>query len=1007
MNRIHRTAVAAAACVALAGVGLPGASAATTQAPTSPWSGQGASLTSTERLDGTFANPVTGTDTPDVSTIRVPAAQAGEDRDVFYMISTTMELAPGAPVLKSYDLVNWEIASYLWGVLEDTDSSSLRNGQNSYGQGQWASTLAFHDGRYYAIFNSNNNGRSYLFSTDDVEDGTWERHAYSTTFHDPSLYFEGDVPYVFHGANQTDVARLSSDLETVEARFPNVITRANFLNESGLTRDEFAPNGWEGFQLTKVGDWYYAMAIAFGRYGRQALVFRSRSLLGAAAPTPDPYAGKVAIGTKAIAQGGLVTTRDGIAPDYAMVFADDFPTGRVPVLVPVSWGQDATAWPTFGNGNVGGADQVTYPGALRMPVALDEHTRRLAMSKSLVTSDDFDNDADTRRWSYPTTPAQPQLPLGAPVGTDAVANGGFESATPAPWVARENATLTPTTTDKASGEAAVAVTGRTSTGSGIQQDLVVDPGSTYQVSFRVKVTEAEAAASTRFLASADFGAAGPTGQAQFVNLASGNADKTGFATITGTYRVPTDRPVSTFRLYVENAYSATGTPVNRPSYVLDDVSFVKTAGPGEVFTPAEDADNGSYLDKQWQWNHNPDNRYWSLTAREGWLRLTNGRTVTGRATARFNLTKFEEARNTLSQRAVAPTSSAEAKLDVSHMLDGDTAGLAVYNRQVSFLAVRMVDGVKTLGVVNRKTTGFAATDPIADGETFIAQAPLPSGTADVWLKADLDMRRSGATRNTVQFLYSLDGTTWQPLGGANPKLAGFEGNHFKGQRFGLFSYAGRSTGGYVDVDSYLLSDVLSSDRLPVDRTDLDWLLAEARSLSPADYPTAAWAPVARALADAEAVTAPSTQNQVDAPAQELNAAVAALPAPNTTPTPGPGTTPGGQPTTPAPTPSGPPAATVLPTSVRVTAPGRVRVGSSTRVQVRVVSTGARPHGRVVVTLRGAGTRPVRATLRRGAAVVVLRIPRTAAPGTRKISVAYLGDATHAASRSTRTMRVLR
>lgn len=31
--------------------------------------------------------------------------------------------------------------------------------------------------------------------------------------------------------------------------------------------------------------------------------------------------------------------------------------------------------------------------------------------------------------------------------------------------------------------------------------------------------------------------------------------------------------------------------------------------------------NGSNLGLEWQWNHNPDNRLWSLTEREGYLRL--------------------------------------------------------------------------------------------------------------------------------------------------------------------------------------------------------------------------------------------------------------------------------------------------------------------------------------------------------------------------------------------------
>lgn len=41
-------------------------------------------------------------------------------------------------------------------------------------------------------------------------------------------------------------------------------------------------------------------------------------------------------------------------------------------------------------------------------------------------------------------------------------------------------------------------------------------------------------------------------------------------------------------------------------------------------TPEEAGENdynGSNLALEWQWNHNPDNRLWSLTEREGYLRL--------------------------------------------------------------------------------------------------------------------------------------------------------------------------------------------------------------------------------------------------------------------------------------------------------------------------------------------------------------------------------------------------
>ena len=67
----------------------------------------------------------------------------------------------------------------------------------------------------------------------------------------------------------------------------------------------------------------------------------------------------------------------------------------------------------------------------------------------------------------------------------------------------------------------------------------------------------------------------------------------------------------------------------------------------------------------WQWNHNPDNKLWSVTERKGYLRLKTGRVDTS----------FLLARNTLTQRTIGPVCTGSTSLDVSNMKDGDFAGL--------------------------------------------------------------------------------------------------------------------------------------------------------------------------------------------------------------------------------------------------------------------------------------------------------------------------------------------
>ena len=54
-------------------------------------------------------NPITRLDYPDPDVIRVD--------NTYYMVSPTMHFMPGCEILRSYDLVNWEHASYVYDVI--------------------------------------------------------------------------------------------------------------------------------------------------------------------------------------------------------------------------------------------------------------------------------------------------------------------------------------------------------------------------------------------------------------------------------------------------------------------------------------------------------------------------------------------------------------------------------------------------------------------------------------------------------------------------------------------------------------------------------------------------------------------------------------------------------------------------------------------------------------------------------------------------------------------------
>lgn len=829
--------------------------------------------TSTDRGDGTYTVPLLNADVPDVSVEMVPAAENDEGRDLYYMISTTMHLSPGAPIMKSYDLVNWEIVSYVYDRLEIGDQFSLRNGANSYGAGQWASSLRFHEGTWYVAFNTNNLGGSFIYRTDDIDDGSWERTALGRGFHDPSLFFDNDgTPYVFYGAGSTSAVRLNQDLTAVVAEYPQVIRPADYPGSP------FLGGLFEGAQVQYIDGYYYVVIITWPPgQGRQVVLFRSEELLGryATADGSNPYEVRSALNSNGFAQGSLVPINraDGSTDWHGMFFRDTFPVGRIPALIPAIW-QDG--WPTFGDAGV-----VPVNGVFDKPIELSPAEELFQRQQSIVVSDDFADDAPSEphmdeQWDISPAPDVDETKL----GVELLANPGFEDGL-AGWNANGTAQLAGTG-DAYSGAAAVAVTGRTLTGDGPLQDVSgdVQHGVTYRVSARVRYDAADSPATKQFFITAHYGGG------QYTNLAGATLNRGEWGLVSGTFTVPDGQSLQTMRLFVETPWTA--DPAAAPAqhlmdFRVDDVSLVGQPLTTEAPHPDEIAQNGSRLDLRWQWNHAPDNRYWSLTDREGWLRLTNGKVVTGdyvytKLADRAGLTWFEEARNTLSQRTFAPRQSAETSMDVSGMRDGDVAGIAAYNRGFSYAAVKQVDGVRTLGVVNRVQPFPVAVDHAAT-EAFLPGSTVALGDAtQVHVKADLDFANPTGQLWTT-FYYSLDGTQWSQLGTrVGPQTLDGSLAHFMGHRVGLFSYATEQTGGHVDFDHYLLSDTLTSQGLPVDLGDLDAAVAHAESLQQGEYPAQAWAVMESLLEQARAVqrSGASTQNQVDAPERALSYELARL-----------------------------------------------------------------------------------------------------------------------------------
>ena len=312
-------------------------------------------------------NPVIWADVPDVSTIRVG--------DTYYMSSTTMHMSPGLPIMKSSDLVNWEIAGYAYDRLVENDKMNLENGQDAYGKGSWASSLRYHNGMFYAATFSATTGKTHVYKTRDIESGPWQAHEFAPVLHDNSLFFDDDGRvYMIYGGGKISLVELKSDASDIKPGGTHKVIIENVNKAFGENEVGGLPG--EGSQMHKINGKYYLFTIASpkSRWARSVIINRADNIEG-------PYESRVALDFAHIAQGGLVDTPEG--DWYAMLFGDRGSVGRIPYLVPVTW-QDG--WPVLG-------EDGKVPEKLPLP-------DNKAGIKGIVASDDFERSA-----------GQPALPL--------------------------------------------------------------------------------------------------------------------------------------------------------------------------------------------------------------------------------------------------------------------------------------------------------------------------------------------------------------------------------------------------------------------------------------------------------------------------------------------------------------------------------------------------------------------------------------------------------------------
>ena len=200
--------------------------------------------------------------------------------------------------------------------------------------------------------------------------------------------------------------------------------------------------------------------------------------------------------------------------------------------------------------------------------------------------------------------------------------------------------------------------------------------------------------------------------------------------------------------------------------------------------------SGKTFKPVWQWNHNPNDKMWSLNKeRKGWLRLHS-----------MPAKQLLWAKNSLTQRAIGPVSYTSVKLDVSRLKMGDEAGLGAMNTPYASLGVMKTEKGLSLRCYDQNTNK-EVLKPIAKNKV-------------VWLRLWGDYDKS-----LLQYSYSLDGKTWENIG--EQMLSSYQLKTFQGVRVALYAFnkAGVN-GGVADFDDFKVEEPMAdrTANLPIGKT---------------------------------------------------------------------------------------------------------------------------------------------------------------------------------------------
>ncbi len=281
--------------------------------------------------NGKYSNPIIYEDYSDPDVCR--------GKDDYYMTASSFSFVPGLPILKSNDLVHWNLVNYALRKIPE-----FRYREPLHGCGVWAPAIRFHNETYYIIFPMPDEGL-YMTSAKNPE-GEWSEPVKlydGAGLIDPCPFFDDDGRvYLVNGVAKSRIgyksvlmmSELSSDLTRI---IKGPVKIYDGTADGNVTI--------EGPKLYKRRGFYYIFAPAGGVKTGWQVALRSRNLYDGWKPHICLRQGST--GVNGPHQGALIS--DGAGNDFFIHFQDVFAAGRITHLQPVNWVPDGEAeWPVIG-----------------------------------------------------------------------------------------------------------------------------------------------------------------------------------------------------------------------------------------------------------------------------------------------------------------------------------------------------------------------------------------------------------------------------------------------------------------------------------------------------------------------------------------------------------------------------------------------------------------------------------------------------------------------------------